>query len=140
MKTPTIGKTLQSLGGKPLSTSMREFQKSASQSLFTFIDEVVDKKLSMYELAYAKNPIVPITEEEEQFYSSFESKTVVELEEYVKETINNIPNSEVKVNIENIYKQERKNNKRKHVLVDFCNKLPKLQLDVAEELKQTVVL
>ena len=80
---------------------------------------------------------MPITEEEEKFYSSFESKTVVELEQYIKETINNIPNSEVKLNIENVYKQQRKNNKRKQYLVDFCNKLPKLQLDVADELNQT---
>ena len=116
---------------------MNAFQKSASQSLSTFIDNVVAKKLSMYEIASAKNTIVPITKEEEMFYSSFESKTVLELEEYVEETIKNIPNSEVQLNIKNIYKQERKNNKRKHILVEFCNKLPKLQLDVTEELNQT---
>merc|ERR1719186_86579 len=127
---PSVPRTIQSLSGTALSSSMKMFQKSASESLHQFVDNIIKNNLSFHEIASAKSDIVPITREEETFFNSWESKTVVEIESHIDRTINDISEIEIKTSMRGLYKEHRKNNKRKDGLIEFVHKLPKLESDL----------
>ena len=50
-RTPTLVRPLQGLSGNPLSDEMKTFQDSARKSFESFLDKVIDQKLSFHKLS-----------------------------------------------------------------------------------------
>ena len=87
---------------------MRNFQDNSKKSFEAFIDTVIENKLSFHKLSSTKSVIVSITDEEEKFYQSMESKTIKEIEAIIIKEIGEIGNKEVIDAVQENFKNYKK--------------------------------
>ena len=97
-------------------TSEKSFCLSARMH---FENKIGVKKLSFYKISSSKSDIVPITESEEQYLLSMESKTIAEIVDIITNIISDIEDEDLSNSKEENFKNYRKKNKLKNSLIDY---------------------